>query len=65
MGVASAFGALEDSDASSVSLSELPLPVCPGSFVSSVGSAGAVTQVLGLASLLAVSGVEVVSTVGV
>ena len=65
MGVASAFGALEDGDASSVSLSELPLSVYPGSFASSVGSEGAVTQVLGLVSLLAVSGVEVVSTVGV
>ena len=65
MGVASAFGALEDGDASSVSLFELPLSVYPGSFASSVGSVGAVTQVLGLASLLAVSEVEVVSTVGV
>ena len=65
MGVASAFGALEDGDASSVSLFELPLSVYPGSFASSVGSEGAVTQVLGLVSLLAVSGVEVVSTVGV
>ena len=65
MGVASAFGALEDGDASSVSLSELLLSVYPGSFASSVGSEGAVTQVLGLVSLLAVSGVEVVSTVGV
>ena len=45
MGVASAFGALENGDASSVSLSELPLSVYLGSFVSSVGSVGAVTQV--------------------
>ena len=65
MGVASAFGVLEDGDAPPVSLSELLLSVYPGSFASLVGSVGAVTQVLGLASLLAVSGVEVVSTVGV
>ena len=65
MEVASAFGALEDGDASSVSPCELPLSVYPGSFASSVGSVGAVTQVLGLASLLAVSEVEIVSTVGV
>ena len=65
MGCASAFGALEDGDASSVSLSELPLSVYPGFFASSVGSVEAVTQVLGLASLLAVSEVEVISTVGV
>ena len=65
MGVTSAFGVLGGGDASSVSLSELPPPVYPGSFASSLGSAGAVTEVLGLASLLAVPGVEVVSTVGV
>ena len=65
MGVASAFGVLEGGGASSVSLTELPPPVYPGSFASSLGSVGAVTQVLGLASLLAAPEVGVISTVGV
>ena len=65
VGVASAFGMLEGGDASSVFLSELPPPVYSGYFASSLGSVGAVTQVLGLASLLAAPGVGVVLTVGV
>ena len=65
VGVVSTFGVLEDGEASSVSLSELPLPVCTGPFVSSLESVGAVPQVLGLASLLAAPEVGVVSTFGV
>ena len=58
-------GVLEGGDASSVSLSELPPPMYPGCFAFSLGSVGAVTPVLGLASLLVAPGVGVVSTVGV
>ena len=56
---------LEGGEASSVSLSELPPPVCPGLFASLFESVGAVPQVLGLALLLAALGVRVVSTLGV
>ena len=42
MGVVSALGVLEGGDVSFVSLSELPPLVCPGPFVSSFKSVGAV-----------------------
>ena len=64
MGVVSALGALEGGDASFVSLSELPPPVCPGPFVSSFEFVGAVPQVLGVVSLLAPPEVGVVSNFG-
>ena len=52
VGVVSTLGVLEGGEASSVSPSELPPPVRPGSFLSSFESVEAVPQVLGVASLL-------------
>ena len=63
--VVSTLGVLKDGEASFVSLSELLPPVCSGPFVSSFESVGVVPQVLGVASLLAMAEVGIVSTLGV